>query len=125
MQLVRKIGAAVMSVSVLVSGALFHHPKQRASSGSKCYVRATLRTTGVEQEFWSPMSFNSTASTALFELKDGDHLAVQGSLKLYLYQNKIERTVFVDHALPLRAKRRRDAKPPGSEPGAAPAAAFR
>lgn len=105
-----------MSVSVLVSGALFRQPEQRTSQNGKAYVRATLKTSGAESEFWSLMSFSSTASSALLELQDGDRLAAQGSLKVELYQGKISRTIFVDQVMALRAKKkRRDDKPPDAK----------
>jgi hypothetical protein len=61
------------------------------------------------------MSFNSTASAAMLELKGGDRLAAQCSLKLDLYQGNISRTIFVDQVLPLRQKKSRVHKPPDTK----------
>jgi single-stranded DNA-binding protein len=102
-----------MSVAVLVSGALFRAPERKTSQAGKSYVRATLKvqsTTDNGSDFWSLMVFSETTGTALLELADGDRVAVQGTLKVGIYNNKVQRTCFVDQVLPLRAKKKRQAK---------------
>jgi hypothetical protein len=101
-----------MSVSVLVSGALFRAPEARKSSTGKRYIKASLRVAGADNsppEFWDLLCFSETAGAELMRLGDGDRLAAQGNLKIDLYQPegkspRIQRTVFVDSVLPLRSK---------------------
>jgi single-stranded DNA-binding protein len=96
-----------MTASVLISGELLRDPEQKTSQSGKSYVRATIKMVGTDDgaEFWSVLSFSETASADLMELHAGERLAVQGQLKLELYQGKISRTVFAGAVLTLRKKR--------------------
>jgi single-stranded DNA-binding protein len=103
-----------MSVSVLVSGELFRDPERKTSQQSgKTYVRATIKTAGADDatEYWSVLCFSETVSDELMELHAGERLAVQGQLKLELYQGKISRTIFAGSVLTLRRKRTDKTKP--------------
>jgi hypothetical protein len=99
-----------MTVSVLISGALFRTPESKTSSSGKTYLRAALKVqSGTDTnaiDFWNLLIFDKAASAEIAEAVDGDRLAVAGSLKLDLYQGKISRTVFVDRVLTLRRKRK-------------------
>lgn len=107
--------------SVLVSGELFRDPERKTSQGGKTYVRCTIKTQGADNaaEFWSVMSFSETASAELLELHAGERLAVQGQLKLDLYQGKISRTVFASAVLTLRQKKKPKEKPTEQPKGTA------
>jgi single-stranded DNA-binding protein len=113
-----------MTVHILVSGTLFKNPEQRTSSKTgKTYATASIRTASADNtaaDFWNLLVFSETVQAELMRLTEGDKLAVQGSLKLEIYNGKISRTVFVDHVLALRAPpRERKPKAPaaGSKAG--------
>jgi hypothetical protein len=113
-----------VTAHVLVHGTLFRAAETRTASSDPRYVKATLRAAAGDNsaaDFWHPISFSEAAGAELSRLSDDERIAVQGALKLELYQPegkqaKIQRTVFLDHALVLRAL----AKP--KKPKAAPAA---
>lgn len=103
-----------MTVAALISGVLYRAPGRRTSQSGKAFVRATIKvqsSTDSGSDFWSVLAFGDTSSAALLELQDGDRLAVQGALKLEIYNGKISRTLFADQVLPLRAKKKRKDKP--------------
>jgi single-stranded DNA-binding protein len=110
-----------MTAHVLVTGSLFRAPEQRTSSSGRKYVKATLRASAADNttsEFWDLLVFSETAGVELLRLGENERLAVQGSLKTELYQPegkpaKIQRTIFVDHVLALRAAPR-EKKPKAS-----------
>jgi single-stranded DNA-binding protein len=107
-----------MSVFVLVSGSLFKNPELKTSRAGKTYATASIRTSSVDNsaaDFWNLLIFSETVAAELMRLTEGDKLAVQGSVKLELYNGKISRTVFVDHILPLRAPPR-EKKPKPAKP---------
>jgi single-stranded DNA-binding protein len=112
-----------MTVAVLVSGALFKNPELRTSSKGKTYATASIRTASADNsaaDFWNLLIFSETVQTELMRLTEGEKLAVQGSLKLEIYNGKISRTVFVDAILPLRAPpRERKPKATTKEPATA------
>jgi len=101
-----------MSALVLVTGTLFRTPEARTSSNGKRFTRGTIKVSSRDEsasEFWTVLSFSETASAELMRLSEGESLSVQGKLKLEIYnptnggEPRINRTVFVDHVLPLRA----------------------
>ncbi len=95
-----------MTVHVLVSGSLFKNPELRPSSKGKAYATASIRAASADNsaaDFWNLLIFSETVQAQLMQLTEGDKLAVQGSLKLEIYNGKISRSVFVDHILPLPA----------------------
>jgi hypothetical protein len=95
-----------MSVHILVSGSLFKTPEQRTSKTGKPYATASIRTASADNtaaDFWNLLVFSTSVQEELMRLGEGDKLAVQGSLKLEIYNGKISRSVFVDAILPLRA----------------------
>jgi single-stranded DNA-binding protein len=109
-----------MSCSVLIKGSLFRDPESKTSSSGNAFVKATIKVAGGtdgKSDFWSVMCFSETAKAALLDLRDGDHCAIQGALKVEIYNNKISRSVFADQVLALRVKKKRaeksalDAKP--------------
>src|SRR5258705_7049123 len=92
-----------MSVAVLISGSLFKVPEQKTSQAGRRFVSATLKVGGESgSDFWSVLAFGDTAGAELMLLGLNERVAVQGSLKLELYNGKISRSVFVDHVMPLR-----------------------
>lgn len=110
-----------MSVAVLITGTLFKEPQQRTSQAGKRYVTASIRTASADNtaaDFWNLLVFSTSVQEELLRLSEGDKLAVQGSLKLEIYNGKISRSVFVDAILPLRApprERKPKAPPSGSK----------
>jgi single-stranded DNA-binding protein len=111
-----------MTAFVLISGSLWKNPEQRISSKTgKAFVTASIRTSSADNapaDFWNLLIFSETVAAELMRLTEGDKLAVQGSVKLEIYNNKISRTVFVDAILPLRApprERKPKAPPVGSK----------
>jgi single-stranded DNA-binding protein len=108
-----------MSVHILVSGSLFKNPEQKTSSKTgKTYATASIRTASADNittsDFWNLLVFSETVTAELMRLTEGDKLAVQGSLKLEIYNGKISRSVFVDAILPLRRERKPKAAKPAS-----------
>jgi single-stranded DNA-binding protein len=95
-----------MTAFVLISGSLWKNPEQRISSKTgKAFVTASIRTSSADNapaDFWNLLIFSETVAAELMRLTEGDKLAVQGTVKLEIYNNKISRTVFVDHVLALR-----------------------
>jgi single-stranded DNA-binding protein len=107
-----------MTVSVLVSGALFRAPESKNSQSGKTYVKATIRTEGTTDsafDYWNILSFSDGASSELMLLTDGDRVAVQGKLKVEVYNGRLQRTVFVDQVLALRARKKRKDGPEPSK----------
>ena len=109
-----------MSVHILVSGSLFKNPELKTSKSGKTYATASIRTASADTaaDFWNLLVFSETVQTELMRLTDGEKLAVQGSVKLEIYNGKISRTVFVDSVLALRApprERKAKAPPAGSK----------
>jgi len=99
-----------MSVFVLVSGQLLAR-EERTSKNGKPYIFATIWS---DDEFWNVLVFNEAVKGELLQLKLNDIVAVQGKLRIAPYTSKdglekIGRTIFVDHVLPLR--------PPRQQPG--------
>jgi single-stranded DNA-binding protein len=100
-----------MTVHVLFTGTLFRAAEARTASSGRRYVKATLRSAAADNstaDFWDLITFSETAGTELSRLNDGERVAVQGALKLELYQPegkpaKIQRTIFADSVLALRA----------------------
>src|ERR1700730_15089691 len=95
-----------MTVAVLVSGSLFKNPELKTSKSGKTYATASIRTASADNtaaDFWNLLVFSETVAAEVMRLSEGDKLAVQGSVKLQIYNGKISRTVFVDHVLALRA----------------------
>ena len=107
-----------MTAAVLISGELFGDPARKTSQSGKTYTKATIKTLGADNtpEYWNVLSFSETASAELMELHAGERLAVQGQLKLDLYNGKISRTVFVSAVLTLRQKRKRKEQPKAPRP---------
>jgi single-stranded DNA-binding protein len=98
-----------MSVAILVSGSIFKEPQQRTSQAGKQYVVATIKAAAADNttsDFWSVLAFSDTAGAELLRLAVGERVALQGSLKLELFEKngetKISRTIFVDHVLAVR-----------------------
>jgi hypothetical protein len=101
-----------MTASVLIHGEIFRAPERKTSQAGKNFVRATIRVgDGDAVEWWSVLAFSETICDEVMELHAGERLAVQGQLKLELYQGKISRTVFASQVLPLCPKRRKKDKP--------------
>jgi single-stranded DNA-binding protein len=95
-----------MTVHVLVSGSLFKNPELKTSKSGKSYATASIRTASTDNsaaDFWNLLIFSTSVQEELLRLNEGDKLAVQGSLRLEIYNGKINRSVFVDAILPLRA----------------------
>lgn len=95
-----------MTVHILVSGSLFKNPELKTSKSGKTYATASIRTASADNtaaDFWNLLVFSTSVQEELLRLSEGDKLAVQGSLKLEIYNGKISRSVFVDAILPLRA----------------------
>jgi hypothetical protein len=99
----------VMSVAVLVTGTLFKEPQQRIGKTGKPYVTTTIKAAGADNassDFWSLLAFGDTAGAELLRLAVGERVAVQGSMKLELFEKngetRISRTIFCDHAMALR-----------------------
>jgi hypothetical protein len=112
-----------MTVHVLVTGTLLRAAESRTASSGRRYVKATLRAAAADNtsaDFWDLICFSETAGAELQRLDENERIAVQGSLKLELYAPegkpaKIQRTVFVDSTLALRAPpKTKNAKPPAS-----------
>jgi single-stranded DNA-binding protein len=108
-----------MTAFVLVSGSLWKNPEQRTSSKTgKLFTTASIRTSSADNapaDFWNLLIFSETVQSELMRLNEGDKVAVQGSLKLEIYNGKISRSVFVDAILPLRAPPR-EKKPKAAKP---------
>jgi single-stranded DNA-binding protein len=107
-----------MSVAVLISGSLFKNPELKTSKAGKTYATTSIRTSSADNsaaDFWNLLVFSETVAAELMRLSEGDKLAAQGSLKLEIYNGKINRTVFVDAILPLRAPPR-EKKPRAAKP---------
>jgi single-stranded DNA-binding protein len=99
-----------MSVAILISGSVFREPQRKTSAGGKSYVSTTIKAAAADNassDFWSVLAFGDTAGEELMRLAVGERLAVQGSLKLEVFekdgQARISRTIFVDHVMALRA----------------------
>jgi len=99
-----------VTASVLISGSIFRTPEQKVSASGKKYVKATIKVSSrdeSESEFWSVMTFSESCGEELLRLTDGDHVAIQGGLKLGQYekdgQARVSRTVFANSVLPLRS----------------------
>jgi single-stranded DNA-binding protein len=107
-----------MTVAVLVSGSLFKNPELKTSRSGKTYATASIRTASADNsaaDFWNLLVFSTSVQEELLRLSEGDKLAVQGSVKLEIYNGKISRSVFVDAILPLRAPPR-EKKPKAAKP---------
>jgi hypothetical protein len=121
-----------MSVAVLVSGSIFREPEQRTSQAGKRYVTCTIKAASADNsssDFWNALCFSETAGAELMRLSVNERLAVQGSMKIELFekdgQQRISRTVFVDSVLALHAppKERKPKKPADAPLVEEPAAA--
>ena len=102
-----------MTVSVLISGALFREPQQRTSATGRSYVSTTIKTSGMDNEssdFWNVLAFGDSTQSELMRLADGDKVSLQGKPKFEIFEKdgkaRISRTVFADSILALRAKPR-------------------
>lgn len=116
-----------MSVAILISGSIFRAPAQKTSQAGKPYTIATIRAAGGDNtpaEFWSILCFSETAQEQLLRLGLNERLAVQGSMKIEIYekdgQSRISRTVFVDAVLPLRTPPKSKKQRPETLPARAP-----
>jgi Single-strand binding protein family len=107
-----------MSAVALLMGVLHKLPEQRASKAGKPFVMATLRVSdGSASEYWQLFAFAEPSQAELMRLKSGDRLSAQGRLQIELYtardgQQKISRTLLIDHVLALRRPRRERQPPP-------------
>jgi hypothetical protein len=115
------------SVAVLVSGSIFREPQQRTSQSGKKYVTVTIKAAGADNstlDFWNALAFGDTAGAELMRLGLNERLAVQGTMKIELFekdgQQRISRTIFVDAVLALRAPPREKKPKPAATPAAAP-----
>lgn len=100
-----------MSSFILIIGTLVRAAERRTSGSGRPFVKASLRSTSsnTEGEFWDLLVFSESTGEELLRLEAGDKLSVHGSLKVDLYAPegrppKINRAIFVDGVLPLRAK---------------------
>jgi Single-strand binding protein family len=116
-----------MSVSVLVSGSIFREPIQKTSQAGKPYTVATIKAGSGENapaEYWSVLCFSDSGQEQLLRLGLNEKLSVQGSMKVELFekdgQQRISRTIFVDHVLALRAPPREKKPKPSATPASAP-----
>jgi single-stranded DNA-binding protein len=96
-----------MSTSVMLAGALGKTPQQRMSKAGKPYMSTSIRVTeGSEVVWWNLLIFAEAAQIEILRLDAGEKLAVQGVMRLEIYQKdgepKISRTVIVDHVVTLR-----------------------
>ena len=107
-----------MTVHGVVSGSLFKTPELKTSRSGKTYATASIRTPAADNtaaDFWNLLVFSTSVQEELLRLSEGDKLAVQGSVKLEIFNGKISRTVFVDHILALRAPPK-ERKPKAAKP---------
>jgi single-stranded DNA-binding protein len=101
-----------MAVMVLISGTLFRSAEARTAKSGKSFVAATLKARcGDSAQFWRVLAFSESVRAELLRLKDGDALAVQGVLRIELYERdgeqKIGLTIMADAVLPLRQEKKK------------------
>lgn len=109
-----------MTAHALVTGQLFRAPQSRTSKAGKPFITATLKAKdGDGAQWWKLLVFSETAQAELLRLSDGDALAVQGTLKVELYQPeggepRLSLSIVADHVLALRQpQRQRERKAAG------------
>ena len=95
-------------IAVLVHGALHRMPESRMSKAGKPFAMATLTVNeGSARQFVKCFAFGETAQAELMRLKEGEQVAVQGSLKAGVYtptdgEPRVSLAISADHVLPLR-----------------------
>ena len=77
-------------IDALISGKLQGQAEQRAGSSGKPYTLAKVRAAGSDGEsiFVNVIAFSFTAGAALMALRDGDSLALCGSLKVKVWTDR-------------------------------------
>jgi single-stranded DNA-binding protein len=111
-----------MSVAVLISGSIFKEPTQRIGKSGRPYTTCTIKAAAADSassDFWSVLAFGTTAGDELLRLAVGERVAIQGGMKLEIFekdgQARISRTIFADHAMALRQPpKERKSKPPAA-----------
>jgi single-stranded DNA-binding protein len=113
-----------MSAAALITGSLIRAPELMTSKAGKPYVTATVKVAADNAvDLWRVVAFSDSAQSELLRLGEGDKISVQGGLKIEPYtgrdgQSRINRTVFVHHAVALRQPPRQ--KKPKASPSRAP-----
>jgi hypothetical protein len=105
-----------MSATVLVSGKLWRDPERKTTKTGRPYTSAALRDgQGDDAVWWKLLAFNEAAAEEPLRLRDGDGLAASGSFKAEIYDRgsgpRIGFTVFVDHLISAKRKKREKAEP--------------
>jgi single-stranded DNA-binding protein len=106
----------------LITGTLFRVPERRMSKACKPFVTATLRCkSGDLIEWWNGTAFSEPAHAELMRLKAGEAVAIQGTLKVSVFEKNGEHRARLDvaasHVTTLRQPRRERPKMTAVETG--------
>lgn len=109
-------------INALVSGAIFRGVEIKSSKAGRPFASTTIKMRDGDATIWvKVIAFSDHVIAELGRLGDGDHVAVQGSLKIEPYEKdgatRIGLSLIADGVLALRAERK---KKPAESPAAPP-----
>jgi hypothetical protein len=103
-----------MTVAILAQGQLWRTAERRESRAGKHYVTATLL--DADDGFFVVIAFAPDVQDELCRLDEGDSLAVQGSLRVEVYEKdgatRVCRKIIADRILALRQPGALSKRPP-------------
>jgi hypothetical protein len=103
-----------MTVAILAQGQLWSAAERCEARSGREYVRATLIV--ADDGFWSVVAFAPDVQDELCRLDEGDSLAVQGALRVELFERdgatRVCRKIIADRILALRQPGALSKRPP-------------
>ena len=111
-----------MTTQALITGTLYRTPERKTSRNDRPFVQATVRCKdGDASTFWRIFAFSETAQEELLKLRDGDALAVSGSMRAELWapegkEPRVSLTLTADQVLALRQPARKREKQDADAP---------
>jgi single-stranded DNA-binding protein len=86
-----------MTLHMLATGSLFKDPEQRFSKSGKAFSTATLKCGSGDETSWVKLvAFDLTVQSELSRLAAGDAVAVQGAVKISIYEKDGTRQLNID-----------------------------
>lgn len=104
-----------MSATILVHGKLFRDPERKVSSKGNAYAMATIRDVaqGADATWWRVFAFSDDARDELLGLRDGDGVAVSGTLRAEIYAGsgtpRVSLTITADRIISAKLVKREKA----------------
>lgn len=96
-----------MTISALASDVIFRSAEVKTSKNGRAFAILKVRVKDGDSTTWvKAIAFNDHVIAEMQRLADGDHVAVQGRLKLEIFdkdgQSRIGLTIMADHVVALR-----------------------